>query len=75
MNLQFGSKQCDKMHIGKHHNKDICPKLFLDSWNESVQENSDGMKEIKVISVGKVEIKDVSEKKCLEDIISSDGKN
>ena len=28
MNLQFGSEKCVKMHIGKNHNKDICPNYL-----------------------------------------------
>ena len=49
--------------------------LFVDSWKESVQDESDGKKELKDIYVGKVEMKDVSDHKYLENLISSDGKN
>ena len=50
--------------------------LFVDSWKRSVQDESDGKKELKDIYVGKVEMKDVSYHKYLKkNIISSDGKN
>ena len=75
MNLQFGSEKCDQMHIGKHHNQDICHMLYVDSWKESITENGHGKKELKDIYIGKVEMKKVSEKKYLGDIISNDGKN
>lgn len=42
MNLQFGNEKCEKMHIGKKHNQNICPKFYVDSWKESFQENNDG---------------------------------
>ena len=34
MNLQVESDNCEKMHIGKIHNKDICTQLSVDVWKE-----------------------------------------
>ena len=75
MNLQFGSDKCEKMHIGKHHDLNICPKLEVDSWKEIVQNNTNGKKELKDVYTGKEEMKEVVEKKYLGAIISCDGKN
>ena len=44
MNLQFGSNTCEKMHIGKHHYLNICPKLEVDSWKETMQDDKNGEK-------------------------------
>ena len=44
MNLQFGSNKCEKMHIGKHHYLNICPKLEVDSWKETMQDDKNGEK-------------------------------
>ena len=74
MNLQFGKDKCEKIHIGKRHNKDICPTLEVDSWKE-VLEGSVGRRELNDVYDGKKAMKEVSEKKYLGDIISDDGKN
>ena len=44
MNLQFGSEKCEKIHIGKKQNKDICSTFSVDSWKEIKVENCDGVK-------------------------------
>ena len=75
MNLQFGSDKCEKVHIGKKLNKDVCPTLLVDSWKEVVEENGDGKQTLKDIYDGKKIMKEVTEKKYLGDIISNDGKN
>ena len=74
MNLQFGSTKCEKVHIGKKHNEDICPTLFVDSWKEEVHKK-DNIKELKDIFKGKTEMKLTKEKKYLGDIICEDGTN
>ena len=63
------------MHIGKTHNKDICPDIYVDSWKEEMIVTSDGVKELKDMFCGKVLMEEVKEKKYLGDIISNDGKN
>ena len=34
--LQFGTEKCVKMHIGKHHYKNICKEQKLDKWELDV---------------------------------------
>ena len=75
VNLQFGTDKCKKMHVGKTQNKDICPDIYVDSWEEELGETVDGVKELKDKFCGKVLMEEVKEKKYLGDIISSDGKN
>ena len=75
MNLQFGSDKCEKVHIGKKLNKDVCPTLSVDCLKEVVEENGDGKQTLKDIYDGKKIMKEVTEKKYLGDIISNDGKN
>ena len=52
MNLQFGNTKCKKMLIGKKHNEDICPTLFVDSWKEEVCKR-DNIKELYDTYIGK----------------------
>ena len=75
MKLQFGQDKCEKMYIGKTYNSDICPEMSVDSWKEKLIVNEMEEKEIQDIYVGKTVMKQVSEKKYLGDVISSDGKN
>jgi hypothetical protein len=75
MNLQFGNDKCEKIHIGKHHNKDICPTLEVDSWKEVLEVNGLGRNKINDVYDGRKHMKEVSDKKYLGDIISHDGKN
>ena len=70
MGLQFGSEKCVKMHIGKNHNKEKCGKGIVDSWKTEIKGDK-----LEDIYEGKVEMKTVSEKKYLGDIVSSDMKN
>ena len=39
MNLQFGREKCEKMHIGKNLNRDICSNLEVDAWKETLVQN------------------------------------
>ena len=68
-------KSAKKMHIGKTHNKYICPKLSVDSWKEQLKVNDDGRKERKDLYDKRKIMKEVTDKKYLGDIISDDGKN
>ena len=68
MNLQFGCEKCEKMHVGKTKNQDICPPIIIDSWEEKVVANEDGEKHLYDEFVGKETMKEV------EDIITKDGK-
>ena len=75
MNLQFGHDKCEKMHIGKTHNKDICPELSVDSWKEQLKVNGEGRNELEDLYDKRKLMKEVTDKKYLGDIISVDGKN
>ena len=74
MNLQYGSDKCIKMHIGENHNVDICSELSVDSWKEEVVEDGRGKKKLVDKYIGKEVMENVTLKKYLGDIISSDGK-
>ena len=75
MNLQFGCDKCEKVHVGKKKNTDICPKLTIDSWKEQVEEEDGRGKVKKDIFAGKEIMNDVSDKKYLGDIVAKDGSN
>ena len=34
MGLQFGCDKCEKLHVGKKQNEDICQTITIDSWEE-----------------------------------------
>ena len=65
MKLQFGKEKCEKMHIGKTYNSDICPEMPVDSWKEKLIVDEMEEKEIQDIYVGNKVMKQVSEKKYL----------
>ena len=72
MNLQFGCDKCEKLHIGKTQNKDICPELTFDSWKEELIEGVDGSKHVEEIYSGKSIMKEIEDKKYfLENHLSS----
>ena len=75
MNLQFGCTKCDKLHIGKKQNDDICPTVTIDSWKEEISEEDGGAKKLEDIFEGKEAMNEVKMKKYLGDIISKDGTN
>ena len=50
MNLQFGTNKCEKMHIGKNHNQDICSRLSVDTWKKIVIEDDKKKKYLKYFS-------------------------
>jgi len=75
MGLQFGNDKCVQMHIGKKHSEGKCKKGEVDAWTEDVSIDETGKTETKDKHVGKVEMKSVSEKKYLGEIISKDATN
>ena len=75
MNLQFDSDKCVKMHVGKHNKTNICLDLEVDAWVEQLVEKHDGSKVLQDKFVGRETMKNVTEKKYLGDLISSDGRN
>ena len=75
MSLQFGRDKCEKMHIGKKRNMDLCAEFEVDAWEEEIVTNEQGEHELVDTYVGKENMKTVSEKKYLGDIIQNYGKN
>ena len=75
MNLQFGSDKCEKLHIGKIQNKDICSTLTIDFWKQKLVEKDGVGKEFEDTFVGKEPMKEVENKKYLGDIVSKNGTN
>ena len=74
MNLQFGSEKCSKMHIGKHMNRDICPQLSVEAWENKIVQYQ-GTNILKDTYIGNIFMQTLSEKKYLGDIISDNGTN
>ena len=72
MSLQFGRDKCEKMHIGKVKNGDICVDFKVDAWKDKVVSNSEGKSELEDIYLGKEIMKNVTDKKYLGDIVSDD---
>ena len=62
MQLQLGNAKCVKMHIGKQHKGDICPKLKVDSWKDVVITRENGKTELKDKYNGKEDMMEVNEK-------------
>ena len=75
MNLQYGCDKCEKLHIGKKQNEDICQTITIDSWGKKVVQNKNGIKEIIDVFKGKEALSEVFEKKYLGDVIAKNGKN
>ena len=76
--LQFGTKKCHKMHVGKKKTSEVCPELYVDEWKLSeVTEIETGTLEIESTDeyVGMQMMEEVMEEKYLGDILSVDGKN
>ena len=76
MQLQYGTDKCVKMHIGKKHNSETCPDLYVDSWTEIVTKTEEEKEEVlKDEFNGKETMKNVDEKKYLGNILSKNMKN
>ena len=74
--LQFGTKKCKKLHIGKDSENYKCGKLSVDKWTEiEVKNDNNNKSNIEDIFEGEEDIEEKMEEKYLGDIISSDGKN
>ena len=75
--LQYGTKKCHKMHLGKKKTSTVCPDLYVDEWKLSeVAEIETGTLEIESIAeyVGIQKMKEVMDEKYLGEILSADGK-
>ena len=75
MNLQYGCDKCEKLHIGKKQNEDICQTITIDLWGKKVVQNKSGFKEIIDVFKGKEALSEVFEKKYLGDVIAKKAKN
>ena len=75
MNLQFGRDKCEKMHIGKDHDENICIEFEMDTWKDTLKKNINGEEEVLDEYDGKRKMSMVSEKKYLGDIVTNDLKN
>ena len=74
--LQFGSKKCKKIHIGKYCEKYKCQELKVDKWEElEIRNEETGMNDIKDVCNGTEIIEEKTEERYLGDLISADGKN
>ena len=63
-----------KCILAKTYNSDICLEMSVDSWKETLVVNEKEHKHLEDIYVGKSVMKQVSEKKYLGDLISSEEK-
>ena len=75
MGLEFGNDKCVKKHIGKKHQKQICPDLYVDCWKEKLVIETNQRKKLVDVYMGEEEMKNVTEKIYLGDIILCDGRN
>ena len=74
--LQFGSKKCKKLHVGRQCEDFKCQNLTVDVWEEiEIYNNETGVEEIHDTLNGEQIIEDKSEEKYLGDVISTNGKN
>ena len=74
--LQFGSKKCKKIHIGKSCDKYKCQELKVDRWEElEIRNEETGIDEIKDVCNDEDIMEEKTEEKYLGDLISADGKN
>ena len=74
--LQFGSKKCKKIHIGKSCDKYKCQELKVDRWEElEIRNEETGIDEIKDVCNDEDIMEEKTEEKYLGDLISGDGKN
>ena len=64
-----------KIHIGKKHNIDICGKGKVDAWVDEVNISEEGEDTLIDKYIGKVDMKNVEDKKYLGQILSKDLKN
>ena len=74
--LQFGTKKCQKIHVGKMREEHKCQPLYVDNWKEKDEPNSD-FKEIRVGDIfdGEERMEETEQQKYLGDIVSQDGRN
>ena len=74
--LQFGTKKCIKLHVGRTKNETLCKDLSVDGWKVEVETDNKSGKSFQSESYGgrgKMQVK--KEQTYLGDVISDDGKH
>ena len=66
--LQFGASKYKKIHVGKKCEDHKCQQLYVDSWEET-EENDNGKVEIKDVCLGEEIMEEKEEEKYLGDVI------
>ena len=61
--LQFGASKCKKIHVGKKCEDHKCQQLYVDSWEET-EENDNGKVEIKDVCLGEEIMAEKKEKQA-----------
>ena len=69
MNLQFGCKKCDKLHIGKSQYDGISPTVTIDSGKEDIFKEQGGAKKPKDIVHGKEIMNELQAAKLMREAI------
>ena len=75
MNLQFCRDKCEKMHIGKDLDENICTKFEEYTWKDTLKKNMNEDEEVIDEYDGKRNIKIESEKKYVGDKVTNNVKN
>ena len=74
--LQFGTKKCVKMHVGRTCNATMCKDLFVDSWNLKVETDPVSGKCVQHENFGgQDKMEEKQEQVYLGDVISVDGRH
>ena len=73
--LQFGTKKCIKLHVGKSCNETLCRDLHVGGWKVDIETDvSTGEVSRKEYFAGMEKMEKKEEQMYLGDIISADGK-
>ena len=76
MGLQYGKNKCEKKHIGKRkRNQYLCANFEVDIWEDQIFIDKNGNSKMEDKYLGMEEMKLVSEKKYLGQIIQSNRRN
>ena len=74
--LQFGTKKCIKLHVGKSYNKTLCKDLTVGGWKVEVESDPDtGKSYYSEYFAGQEKMQVKEEQMYLGDVISSNGKH
>ena len=74
--LQFGTKKCIKLHVGKSCNETLCRDLYVGGWKVDIETDvSTGEVSRKEYFAGMEKMEKKEEQMYLGDIISADGKH